>query len=114
MTKTNNLLSRSKKIIEERSKIAHNFNEVKFSQTQLNYALEKLTDETFKMVNGKAKEKGYRGLYSHTGRDHAMGEIKLKIARYQKKGNPDDLIKIIGWVALLYRDDIRSTAQSNT
>ena len=50
---------------------------------------------------------GYKGMYGLTGPEHAMGEIHLKVERYKKTRNPDDLVKIVGWVTLLYRDEIR-------
>lgn len=77
------------------------------SRQQLNWCLNALFARAYTMINGEAKAKGYRGLYRITGRDHAMGEIHYKIARYKKLGDPEDLIKIIGWITLLHRDDVR-------
>jgi len=83
------------------------FNTDSSPRAQLNSALCDLMNKTYEIINEAAKSKGYKGLYSLTGREHAMGEIHLKVERYKKNRNPEDLMKIVGWCALLYRDDLR-------
>ena len=86
------------------------FIELESSKDQLEFALNDLMSEAYEMINIKAISKGYKGMYFLTGREHAIGEIYLKIARYQNTNNPEDLVKILGWLSLLYRDNLRVVA----
>jgi len=92
---------------ERYKKMTFPFDKSDTSRGQLNSALCDLMNKTYEIINKAAENKGYKGMYSLTGREHAMGEIHLKVERYKKNRNPEDLVKIVGWCALLYRDDLR-------
>jgi hypothetical protein len=74
-----------------------------------------MTDEQFtwfadeiKKVCRAGLDKGYdthlgsKSIYESLGSVHALGEIVLKVQRFSRKRNPEDLIKIAAWAAFLY------------
>ena len=68
------------------------------------------------LLESKAKAKGYSDgdtsrykneLMAFTEKlsSHALGEIVYKAVRYDKKKEPEDLLKIIAWACLKYLED---------
>jgi hypothetical protein len=70
------------------------------------------------LLNGTAEAKGYakngsgRALLDFVAEHapgHAIGEIIYKVVRWQRKGNPEDLLKVAAW-AFLEWDRARRSA----
>ena len=67
-------------------------------------ALDSLIEKVQEMLGGSAESKGYHDLYKILGKDHSTGELICKAFRYKFKENPEDLVKLVGWAVLLYRE----------
>ena len=67
------------------------------------------------LVTKVAESKGYRGIsiepsrfiQQHFGNGHMVGEIILKLVRYQRRGDQEDLLKAAGWLFILWRDHLK-------
>lgn len=68
--------------------------------------------EVRKCLSGDASSKGYNDqgpdgdnhLFAITGPNHAVGELIYKAIRYQKKGDPVDMVKAAAWAFLVWKN----------
>ena len=50
---------------------------------------------------------------SHVGDGHALGEMIFKVLRYDRKRNPEDLLKVAAWAFLMWRYHLQRLEEDN-
>ena len=71
-------------------------------------------ESSLELLDGVAEKKGYDGelfkFCQRMGLSHAEGEIIYKVVRYNRKHNPEDLVKIASWAFLIWNDHNEANA----